>query len=359
MHPEQKLPEQPAAAPQDAPPANLIRQQKGNPSLWEVRLRSNDESHWVERLDGFYLPVGATHLMVCSCDHEVEPSSSCIHERALEIHLLQQGEKAQARRLCGLAYSGLRVEEGANLSHRRAAEPQVSVWEGDDANPLNPKPSQALRNHSPDGFEWGYAGSGPAQLALAMLLDYTGDAATAMRHYQTFKAEFIAGLPRESGSWRITGAQIQRFLFRDLRGTTFPYAGFRNASSRCYLHWIARPQHVPDGQAKSDDSVIVIASEMDDNPGMSVTNRAERLANHVCRELEIAPERLIWLEHYQGKNDCPQWSQERFRLVAFHLADNRLHAPRWLPVSRNWVENLIGQSLPPLPEAIAAQHRDI
>src|SRR5262245_22144387 len=28
-----------------------------------------------------------------------------------------------------------------------------------------------LRNHSPTGFEWGYGGSGPAQLALALLVD--------------------------------------------------------------------------------------------------------------------------------------------------------------------------------------------
>ena len=27
-------------------------------------------------------------------------------------------------------------------------------------------------NHSPDGFEWGYTGSGPAQLALAILCDH-------------------------------------------------------------------------------------------------------------------------------------------------------------------------------------------
>ena len=30
--------------------------------------------------------------------------------------------------------------------------------------------SLAVWNHSPDGFECGYAGSGPAQLALAILL---------------------------------------------------------------------------------------------------------------------------------------------------------------------------------------------
>ena len=32
-----------------------------------------------------------------------------------------------------------------------------------------------LRNHSPTGFSWGYGGSGPAQLALAICADVFGD----------------------------------------------------------------------------------------------------------------------------------------------------------------------------------------
>ena len=32
-----------------------------------------------------------------------------------------------------------------------------------------------LWNHSPTGFEWGYCGSGPAQLALALLADHLGE----------------------------------------------------------------------------------------------------------------------------------------------------------------------------------------
>jgi hypothetical protein len=35
-----------------------------------------------------------------------------------------------------------------------------------DGQPLDPR--HDLYNHSPDGFEWGYHGSGPAQLALAL-----------------------------------------------------------------------------------------------------------------------------------------------------------------------------------------------
>jgi len=44
-----------------------------------------------------------------------------------------------------------------------------------DQEQLTPERSLALASHSPSGFEWGYGGSGPAQLALALLLDYTDD----------------------------------------------------------------------------------------------------------------------------------------------------------------------------------------
>ena len=43
-----------------------------------------------------------------------------------------------------------------------------------------------LRNHSPTGFEWVYGGSGPSQLALAMLCACT-DEDTAQREYHNFK----------------------------------------------------------------------------------------------------------------------------------------------------------------------------
>jgi hypothetical protein len=69
-----------------------------------------------------------------------------------------------------------------------------------------------LRNHSPTGFNWGYGGSGPAQLALALLMDATGDPELALRHYQDFKFEFVA----QCGDKRtITAAEIKSFLARE------------------------------------------------------------------------------------------------------------------------------------------------
>ncbi len=62
-----------------------------------------------------------------------------------------------------------------------------------DGIELLPTKSQTCRNHSPDGFNWGYGGSGPAQLALAIMLHYllTPD---AVRLYQEFKFDIIANL---------------------------------------------------------------------------------------------------------------------------------------------------------------------
>ena len=60
-----------------------------------------------------------------------------------------------------------------------------------DGKPLDLGPSQKHHNHSPDGFNWGYGGSGPAQLALAIMLKLTGKA----EDYQDFKWRTIAVIP--------------------------------------------------------------------------------------------------------------------------------------------------------------------
>lgn len=67
-----------------------------------------------------------------------------------------------------------------------------------DGEVLSPHHSQALRNHSPDGFAWGYAGSGPAQLALAILLRAGVFEHLALQYYQRFKSEHLVNLKRET-----------------------------------------------------------------------------------------------------------------------------------------------------------------
>jgi hypothetical protein len=63
-----------------------------------------------------------------------------------------------------------------------------------DGTPLDLEHSLRLKRHSPTGFAWGYAGSGPAQLALALLLEFTTET-EALARYQAFKADLVAPLP--------------------------------------------------------------------------------------------------------------------------------------------------------------------
>jgi|SRR5581483_3430011 len=67
-----------------------------------------------------------------------------------------------------------------------------------------------LRFHSPDGLSWGYGGSGPAQLALALLADWLGDDSAALSLYQEFKWRTVAGFPRVEGT--LTGKEIDLAL---------------------------------------------------------------------------------------------------------------------------------------------------
>jgi hypothetical protein len=67
-------------------------------------------------------------------------------------------------------------------------------------------PRNDLRNHCPDGFQWGYGGPGPAQLALAILADLLGDDELALQSYQRVMGTLIA--PIQSDSFHLTEGQV-------------------------------------------------------------------------------------------------------------------------------------------------------
>lgn len=97
------------------------------------------------------------------------------------------------------------------LGFRFLGDACVSVYypEKEYNCPLKPEPSQKIRNHSPDGFEWGYAGSGPAQLAMAILLDVSGDPLLAEALYQAFKRDIVSQL---SDTWVIDESAVTMWI---------------------------------------------------------------------------------------------------------------------------------------------------
>lgn len=125
-----------------------------------------------------------------------------------------------------MQYVGRRSDEGV----------EVTV----DGKPLDPRFD--LMRHSPDGFEYGYGGSGPAQLALALLAHHVKGVSperlgelkrkagwdgfesapptlenrtwpdyVALRFYQSFKVVAIARIPQAS-DFTLTSEQVDQAL---------------------------------------------------------------------------------------------------------------------------------------------------
>jgi hypothetical protein len=81
---------------------------------------------------------------------------------------------------------------------------KVEVTNGIETIPLSLRLD--LGNHSPTGFAWGYGGSGPHQLAIAILAEVIGDE-KALTCSQTFKWEKIATIPKEQ-DFKITDDEV-------------------------------------------------------------------------------------------------------------------------------------------------------
>lgn len=81
----------------------------------------------------------------------------------------------------------MKVYHGLRLGPDTASEVEVIVTDAHGPG----KPLRHRVRHSPTGFNWGYAGSGPADLARSILWDCLGrEPDTSL--YQAFKAQFVA-----------------------------------------------------------------------------------------------------------------------------------------------------------------------
>ena len=71
------------------------------------------------------------------------------------------------------------------------------------------KEYQNVVDHSV-GFEWGYDGSGPAQLALAFVMEVYGDEALAKIVHQEVKRRIVSKLPERW--WMVHESQVREIV---------------------------------------------------------------------------------------------------------------------------------------------------
>ena len=91
---------------------------------------------------------------------------------------------------------------------------QVLIQEEHSNGTLTQHTLEHIKRHSIDGFQWGYGGSGPSDLALSILTDYCKrfnieDTEIPNKFYQRFKDNFLSN---SKESLAITSIQIKEWL---------------------------------------------------------------------------------------------------------------------------------------------------
>lgn len=118
-------------------------------------------------------------------DQTQRPSNvTTIQEREQQLRARSAARAAIAQlggHFCG--FVGVRKREYGGAHAFMVDEPMMHELD----------PRHDVYNHSPDGFEWGYGGSGPSQLALAICCNMVGRD-RAQRIYHDFKQHFVAKL---------------------------------------------------------------------------------------------------------------------------------------------------------------------
>jgi hypothetical protein len=87
----------------------------------------------------------------------------------------------------------------------------------------------------------------------------------------------------------------------------------------------------------ADERSLVIATEVPDNTGTSVTNACEELATQVCQRLALDPRHVVWVEHYGYPSRCDPERVRTYYLVTFASIHPRrspiFEGPNWRPMT--------------------------
>ena len=87
----------------------------------------------------------------------------------------------------------------------------------------------------------------------------------------------------------------------------------------------------------SFDKIVVIVSELPDNPGRSITDEALTLIHLVCYRFQLSLAKVMWLEHYPSGYLKDDESYEQIISTPFSVKSHR--------ISKQILESLLNRSL--------------
>lgn len=111
----------------------------------------------------------------------------------------------------------------------------------------------------------------------------------------------------------------------------FHFKGKWDVPSLCGLKVVEKP-----------DKTIVIATNLYKiNPGTSISRWSAQLATTICKELNIDPNKLLFIERNPDRHSNLEFYEETFDNVSFNWEEDHFTSPVWKRINREEVDQLL------------------
>jgi hypothetical protein len=121
-----------------------------------------------------------------------------------------------------------------------------------------------------------------------------------------------------------------------LLATTYEFTAATGIKAVCGLRLV-----------RDEERVVVVLTELPDNPGMSVTNACEEIATQVRRAFGLDPDQIRWIEHYPEREHHVHrrtlHEAATYDEIIFIWEDYQARAPTWRRLTPEEVHLLLGQ----------------
>jgi len=94
---------------------------------------------------------------------------------------------------------------------------------------------------------------------------------------------------------------------------------------------------------KPDKTIVIVTDLYEENPGTPVTEWNTKLAAQICKEYEIKPEKLVFIERTPDKKTKLSFNKETFFRVYFEQDGLIFDNPDWQELSKDEVNKLINE----------------
>lgn len=110
----------------------------------------------------------------------------------------------------------------------------------------------------------------------------------------------------------------------------FPYKGYFECESFCKVEI-----------AGSNHHALVVMTELKNNPGTSITNRSEMIAEEIVNRYGLEPGRCIFVEHYdQNSYNGGRKSDVHWSIVTYDWQYKRAGRPEWKYITESQFNSL-------------------